>query len=407
MTDSKADGEQRPSPRGPAAAQSATPSSPADTPPAAGTSLPAAAGPHEIRGPAAPGEPPIPAIRPPGRPWILGLQAPTGRQKALLIGVAGLLTAALAAGVLTLTTASSGSDQAQAIQHNLMPFREAVGDLEEALGLHYKDASALGITQNEITVTSSGSQFGTTTSGGNNSGKDVLRISEKTFMRWQVSPAPRQDVPPGEKAPPSEWSVGMDDGSDLVDQTLARTIAPAKLADVLTGSLNELLKSPEAASRPKTSGTSGQPLTVNKVPALGLDTSAGRLLVTKDSPHRVLRLETYNIHDDLAGLKDQLKSGKTPTAPRKVTTGPLASGSGEAMDLTPVTADTVGQMFYTLVQYTDELKDATDRGITFALNGAGAMDCSTAGCTATRNSPAKSPPPPAKNASPKAKSPPS
>lgn len=176
----------------------------------------------------------------------------------------------------------------------------------------------------------------------------------------------------------------MDDGSQLVDQALARTIAPAKLADVLAGSLNELAKSPEAASRPKTSGTSGQPLTVNTVPALGLDTSAGRLLVTKDTPHRVLRLETYNIHDDLAGLKDQLKNGKTPTAPRKVTTGPLASGSGEAMGLTPVTADAAGKMFDTLVQYTDELKDATDRGITFALNGAGAMDCSAAGCTATQ-----------------------
>lgn len=112
--------------------------------------------------------------------------------------MAGLLAAALAAGVLTLGNASSGSDQAEAIQHNLMPFREAVDDLDGALGLHYKDTSALGITQNEITVTASGSQFGTTSAGGNNNGKDVLRIGEKTFMRWQVSPAPRQDVAPGE-----------------------------------------------------------------------------------------------------------------------------------------------------------------------------------------------------------------
>ncbi|MEV1040518.1 Hint domain-containing protein [Streptomyces sp. NPDC050204] len=293
------------------------------------------------------------------------------------------------AGLLSLTSSSSDSDEAQAAQRNLKPFKEAVDDLADAPGLRYKDTSSLGITENEITVTASGSQFGTTSSGRNSTGKDdnaedVLRIGGKTFMRWHVDPSPREDVAAGEKAPPSEWMVGLDDGSDLTDEALARTIAPSELANVLAKALASLEKSPQVASESKT--TAGQqPLSVNGTPALGIDTSAGRLLVTKKKPHRVLRLEAYDLREGLSDMKDQLENGEEPTAPPKVTTGPLESGDGEGMDLTPILAAAADKMFDTLVKYAAQLKDATDHGINFTMDGAGEMDCSSSGCTATQN----------------------
>ncbi|MBK3555965.1 hypothetical protein JHN55_05310 [Streptomyces sp. MBT56] len=108
--------------------------------------------------------------------------------------------------------------------------------------------------------------------------------------RWQVDPAPRKDVADGEKAPPSEWIVGLNDGSELMDEALARTTSPPKWRPVLDKSLDGLEKSsPPVANDAPASGASGQrPLTVNGTSALGIDTSAGRLLVTKEAAPRAV-----------------------------------------------------------------------------------------------------------------------
>lgn len=366
---------------------SGTPPLPAAPPPLPDFSPPSAAAPGRATPPAASTQPPVPAGRPPGTPWTVRLRALPRRRRAALASAVGLVAVALVAGLLSLTSSSSDSDETQAARRDLQPFRAAVDDLADALGLRYKDTSTLGITENDITVTADGSQFGTTSSGRSDSGRDVLRIGGKKFTRWQVDPAPRKNVAAGEKAPPSEWIVGLDDGSELMDEALARTIAPPKLASVLGKALDSLEKSPPpVANDAKASGASGQrPLSVNGTPALGIDTSAGRLLVTKRKPHRVLRLEAYDLRDGLADMKDQLENGETPTAPRTVTTGPLAAGGGEGMDLTPILANSADKMFDTLVAYADQLEDATDRGITFTLDGAGDMDCSSKGCTATQS----------------------
>lgn len=329
---------------------------------------------------------PEPQATPPRPPALRRLRNLTGRQRILTLGGLGVLVLALIAGVLAVTGHPESSEAGTTGKQDLRPFHQAIDDLAAAPGLRYKDTSAFGITENDITVTASGSQFGTTSSGRRENGRDVLRIGGKTFMRWHVDPAPRKDVPAGEQAPPGEWTVGMDDGSTLMDETLARTPSPSKLATVLAEALDDLEKSPQSANESKTSSTSGRkPLSVNGMPALGIDTSAGRLLVTKVKPHRVLRLEAYDLREDLSDMKDQLEKGGVPAAPRRVTTGPLASGDGEGMDLTPLLADAADEMFDTLVAYADQLKDATDRGITFTLDGAGEMDCSPAGCTATQN----------------------
>lgn len=343
---------------------------------------PSPAGLDGATAPAAPAEPSESAGRPTAGPWMARIRALTRNQRVLLVGGIGVVIVALIAGLLTLTSSPGGSDETQAAQLDLNPFREAVDVLTVAPGLRYKDTSAFGITENEITVTASGSQFGTTSSGQNDRGRDVLRIGGKTFTRWQVDPAPREDVPAGGKAPPSEWMVGLDDGSTLLDEALTRTITPSELAAVLAEALDDLEKSASPANQSKTSGQ--RPLSVNGTPALGIDTSAGRLLVTKEKPHQVLRLEPYKILEELSDVREQLENGETPTAPRTVTIGPLASGDAEGMDLIPIFAD-AAKVFDTLVEYADQLKDATDRGITFALDGAGEMNCGPSGCTATQN----------------------
>ncbi|WP_328951365.1 Hint domain-containing protein [Streptomyces sp. NBC_00184] len=297
-----------------------------------------------------------------------------------------MLVLALIGGLLSLTSSSSDSKETQAAHRDLRPFREAVDDLAAAPGLRYKDTSSFGITENEINVTASGSQFGSTSSGrGNDHGRDVLRIGGKKFMRWQHDPAPKEDVKEGAKAPPSEWVVGLDDGSELVDEALARTVAPLELASVLDKALTDLEKSPPAEGSGLSNSSGQRPSNVNGTPALGVDTSAGRLLVTKAAPHRVLRLEAYDLREGISDMREQIEKGEVPQARPRVTTGPLASGDGEGMDLTPILAADADKMFDTLVEYADQLKDATDRGIYFTLDGAGEMDCSSSGCTATQN----------------------
>ncbi|MFF2328286.1 MULTISPECIES: Hint domain-containing protein [unclassified Streptomyces] len=320
--------------------------------------------------------PPPPAYAPTvgRRSWALRFRALSGRQRVLLFGGIGTLVLALVAGLLAwVGSGSSGSDDAKA-RRNLKPFHQAVAGLANASGLTYQDTSAFGITDNEITVTAGGSQFGTTSSGNKKTDRDVLRIGGKTFLRWQDDPAPAQDAEPGTEKP-SEWMVGLDDGSELVDEALSRTPAPAELAAVLSKSLAELEETPQPANDTQ------QPLTVGGKPALGVDTSAGRLLVTEQEPHRVLRLEPYDVSDAL----DRLRDGKTPTEIPKVTTGPLAGGDSDGMDLTPIVGAAIDAMFDTLLKYADQLKDASDHGINFTLDGSGDMNCGSSGCSVVQN----------------------
>ncbi|WP_328401192.1 Hint domain-containing protein [Streptomyces sp. NBC_00390] len=304
---------------------------------------------------------------------MLRLQVLTGRQRMLLLGGAGALVLALVAGLLAWGNDSDSDAGERVAKRNLKPFIRAVDALAQAPGLRYQDTSFAGITENEITVTAGGSQFGTTGSGNEKHGRDVLHVGGKTFMRWQEDPSPGPDVEPGTKTP-SEWMLGMDDGSQLLGDALKRMPTPSGLAEVLSKALGEVDEAPSADDSRQ------RPLTVEGTPALGVDTSAGRLLVTKQEPYRVLRLEPY----DLSEVVDKVRNGETATEIPRVTTGPLAAGDSEGMDLTPVVGAAVDAMFKTLLAHTGQLKDASDHGINFSLDGSGDMNCGSSGCTANQ-----------------------
>ncbi len=295
----------------------------------------------------------------------------TQRRGTLLIGGICSLALGLVAGLLTWMNSSSEYDTSTA-KRNLKPFEQAVDDLAKAPGLRYRDTAIAGITERDITVTASGSQFGTTGSGNKEHDHDVLRIGGKTFTRWQVDPAPGKDVEPDTRTP-SDWLAGFYGNSDILDEVLDQRPPPPKLAAQLSKALEELRDVPQPDATEQQ-----QPLTLDGTPALGIDTSAGRLLITKQEPHRVLRLEPY----DLSELAERFRNGGAPTEIPQVTTGPLADSNSEGMDLTPIVGDAVTTMFDTLEKQAKQLNNARETGITFTLDGSGDVNCGPAGCTA-------------------------
>ncbi|MFE6666910.1 polymorphic toxin-type HINT domain-containing protein [Streptomyces sp. NPDC057697] len=315
--------------------------------------------------------PPMP-VPPPGAvaPWWQRL---SDRGRLLLFGGVGVLVLALVAGTLLTVSGTLGSDDGKAVaKRNLQPFRQAVEELGAAQGLTYQDTSAFGVTENQITTTAGGSKYGTTSSGGKRLEQGLLNVDGKTFMRWSQDPAPPSGAEPGK---PGKWMADHQDKDSLVQEALRRTLPPPQLAEVLTQALDALEKAPPTAER-----TDEKPRTVHGKPALALDTSAGRLLVTRQKPHRVLRLEPYDFHE----FTERLKDGEAPETIPEVTRGPLTVGSPEGMDIAPALGDAVDAMFDTLLDYTKQLKNAGDRGINFTIDGSGDMNCSASGCSVTQ-----------------------
>ncbi|WP_236242442.1 hypothetical protein [Streptomyces sp. CC228A] len=288
------------------------------------------------------------------------------------------LALALVAGLLVWGGLSTGPGALTARRDltYLKPFEEAVADLREAPGLRYRDTATAGITERDITVTASGSQFGRTGSGVRRHDQDVLRVGGREFTRWRVDPAPGRPTEGGKPAAekPGAWTVGSHGASVILEEVLDNRPPPARLAALLSQALAE-----QADSR-REPGEARRGLTVNGTPARALDTSAGRLLITQRTPHRVLRLQPY----DLSERADALRDGETPTDIPQVTIGPLAGHSSEGLDLTVIDKDAVDAMFDTLLEYTKQLKDATDQGISFQLDGSGDVKCGPGGCTATQ-----------------------
>ncbi|MET8732474.1 polymorphic toxin-type HINT domain-containing protein [Streptomyces parvus] len=311
------------------------------------------------------------------RPALRRFQELTGRQRLLLLGGVLTLVLALVAGALAAagTKATSGSHGSgttaqQRWKQDLLPFRQAIEDLAAAPGLRYQDTSVAGILERDITVTAGGSRFGTTSSGNERHDLNVLQIGGKSFSRWKADPNPDEDVKPGTKVP-GKWRVEQYDNSDIPYGKIAHKPSPPKLAAQLAKALEAFGDSPQPdAAKPR-------PLAVDGTPALGIETSAGRLLITKREPHRVLRLEPYTPSE----MVDRYQQGETEIP--RVTTGPLADGDSEGMDLTPITGSAVDAMFDTLVKYAEQLKDATDEGINFSLDSAGDLQCGPSGCTAS------------------------
>ncbi|MFF9570471.1 hypothetical protein [Streptomyces sp. NPDC014685] len=336
---------------------------------------------------------------PPGGPGMLARR----RGRFLLFGGIGALVVALLAGLL-IWNGVLGPEKAEA-ERDLKPFRQAVAALADAPGLRYQD-SATGAMKRDVTVTASGSRFGTTGSGDTELARELLNIGGRTFTR-QKDPASGT----GSDARTSgTWTVAQE-SDDEARELVERRPSPALLAIQLSKSLDMLENTP-APDEPT------EPPTVNGTPVLVADTSMGRLLVTDKQPHRVLRLEPYGSSpssgssggraravsarsaaatvqgqsqvQDRSQSQSQSQSqdssgDEDPSETPEVTEGPLDGSDSGGLGLEPVTGDAVDPMFDTLEKQAKELNGATDSGISLALSGSGTVKCGSGGCTA-RNS---------------------
>ncbi|MER7791190.1 toxin C-terminal domain-containing protein [Streptomyces sp. NPDC097640] len=341
---------------------------------------------HSPYGPpqASPYWPPPPPPPPPGPHGGARRLLPSGRRgRFLLFGGAGALILALVAGLLVWNNASeSGSDEPQAKRNvpklNLAPFRQAVDNLLLAPGLRYEESSAADTMKRDVTVTASGSRFGTMGHGQKSLDREILNVGGKTFTRWRVDPAPGKDAKPGKEAP-GTWDAGYGSSIDSAKEVVEHRPSPAALATQLSRALDALegTPAPSKSARP--------PRTVHGTPALAVDTSAGRLLVTAKKPHRVLRLETYAPsrpgEPSPSGTAGRVSLTAAKDSP-EVTDGPLEGSDSQGMDLDPVTGDAVDPMLDTLEKRTKELNKATDSGISLTLSGSGSVKCGSGGCTA-------------------------
>lgn len=319
--------------------------------------------------------------------------APVRRGRAPLFGGVGVLLLALVTGLLAGTSGSGPGTGVRASERNRVPFERALDDLAGAPGLRYRETAAAGGNGRDITATASGIQFGSTDDAGNR-GREVLRIDGRTFTRplgapLFVEPAGAGDLGFGS---PGGWRLGSAEESGPLDEALDRFPAPEVLAAQLSGALGELDELPDPNDPEQLS------LTVDGVPALRADTSAGGLVVAKEPPYRVLRLEPYDTPERAGKLRAEkalseiprvntgsLTNGDsgqegTPGA-RRVTTGPLAGGGSRAIDLSPVTGDGVPGMYDTLEKRTKQLDQAVDARVVLTLDSSGKLDCGAAGCS--------------------------
>ncbi|MFC8535743.1 hypothetical protein ACFUJY_17530 [Streptomyces sp. NPDC057249] len=333
----------------------------------------------------------VPAVPPPRSPYGPGPGFPYGpppfapgpppparrRKRLLLFGGVGVLAAAgLVAGLLV-RPGGPGSEEPVAVR-DLKPFRLAVAALADAPGLRYRDSGDDPVKR-DITVTASGSRFGAVEVGGSGLAREVLHVGGRTFTR-------------AKDAGSGAWAAA-DESDSVTRETVGHMPAPPDLATALSKALDRLEGTPAPTE-------SARPPAVDGTPALAVDTSAGRLLVTEQKPHRVLRLEAYGPArpaDASGGSVGAASFRLTPVTaeagsededpPERldVTDGPLADSDSAGLDLAPVTEAAADPMFDTLERRTGELKNATDSGIRLTLSSGGTVKCGSGGCTA-RNS---------------------
>ncbi|MFE6688533.1 hypothetical protein ACFVFQ_18940 [Streptomyces sp. NPDC057743] len=270
------------------------------------------------------------------------------------------------------------------------PFLQALDNLARARGLRYQDTATGTAERREVSVSSSGMLTGTVGHRAKGAApQDVLRIGDRTYTRRQ---SPRGEGNPdgakttdgakamdgarnpNERSRAAQWTVDAPGETATVRQ-LDRFQAPAALA----AQLRRALDATHALPDPKGTGHTSE--SVDGVPALRVDTPAGRLLVSKGKPYRVLRLEPYA--PTAHSAPPRKRGASSPPTPLQVTVGPLKGGDSAGMTLTPLSDDQVSTVYDTLEREAGRLDDAVDGGVALSLDDAGDLGCGPGGCSVT------------------------
>ncbi|MDI3385530.1 hypothetical protein QIS99_04770 [Streptomyces sp. B-S-A8] len=233
-------------------------------------------------------------------------------------------------------------------------FHQALTGVAAARLLRYEDSAADG-TRRDVTVTPSGTLFGSVSGGGRD--LDVLHIDSTTYTRpGQGAASANQDEgPPGLRREAAGRWTRAEPGDSPLEPVRGRFPAPTELAEQLRDALDELRTVPDTQDRDLPAEQ------VRGVPVLRADTAAGSLLVTRERPHRLLRLE--------------------PPASSGRAAGPLRYGS-RGTDVFPLDGERAAARYDTLAAEVARLGDAVDPAVEFPLDDGGlGVLCGDDGCT--------------------------
>lgn len=280
-----------------------------------------------------------PRPRRPWLPWVI---------------VAGSLVVVLVAGLVTwLAWPTSDSKR--------VPFDKAVANLAAASGVRY--SSSFADTKFTVSALATGEVTGTASSDGEDIG--VLEVGGKTYLKPPDGEIPDGNSDLAPSAMQGKWVTG-DEG--LLDPVLSRFSSPPTLARRLWNALQQQTVFPDAKSA----------ITLDGVPALRADTTAGILYVSKDMPYRVLRYVPSG---------DSGTSHPQSPQPTASLVGPLRQQLPDngGLDLESLSAPQVDQAYDDLQSETKELSQAVDAGIEFDLSGDADVNCSEGGCSVVQN----------------------
>ncbi|MFJ8439974.1 hypothetical protein [Kitasatospora griseola] len=301
------------------------------------------------------------------RPWWRRRAILTLGAIAVVLAVAGTALAYNGSSAENGSSAKADTRKAQEQARNRAPFDEAVDALAQAQGVQYKDASAANKLNRQVTVTAYGDKFGTAGWGGlGKLDREAIRVGGTMYTRHAPGTTTDGTAPDGR--PVKQWSTA-NEGDDYTDHMFDLFVSPTLLAHRLSNALDDDPRLP-VANDPNT-----PVFTVGNTPALRADTTAGYLYISKDSPHRVLRLEPPNM---LAPLPVPTSTARFELPRAMEGHQELADSTG--MDIAQVADADAPQMYDTLEQETKELATARDSAFDFQLATGGDINCSPAGC---------------------------
>ena len=236
------------------------------------------------------------------------------------------------------------------------PFDSAVIALAAAPEVHYRSqVPSIGLV--DVRVTNHDELVGMLSVGGQSFG--LLRVGGTTYIKAPATGLPKAASPTEAAATKNRWVTGAGI-TRLLGPIPARFESPPLLAARLAGALSQARRFP---------ALDDQGTVVDGVRVVRVSTSLGQFSVTKNAPHRVVRLTPPSGGGGIAAL---------PAVTAYAETSPAG-----AMDFPPEQPGDIGRTYDALSADTRALASAVDSDLRFDLQGAGQVSCGDAGCQAS------------------------
>ncbi|RZS38815.1 intein [Herbihabitans rhizosphaerae] len=306
---------------------------------------------------------------------------PPRRRGRLVLGIAAAVVLALAAGLVTWLTWPSPQQEQDPKRADRTAFDQALSELAATPAVRFRN------DRFDMKMTDSGYGIGTMSLLNQKFG--VMTVDGRLFIK-----PPKGFLPPGAgrsvepTAIEGKWITGED---ALFGPMLEQVLSPSALAGDFKAALDDT--GDDKFPRADAPGT-----TVDGKPALTVTTAEGRLDITKDEPHRVLRFtKTAELPPGMPQVPGMPQIPGMPSIPGRPTPTSETPNEPEwlaAQQASPGETDLTGLEGPELDATYDELRtearqlaNAVDTSIQFDLQGSATVNCGGGGCgvTATVN----------------------